>query len=115
MIPITTVRGPLDKMKNNSTLMCTVIVFFISFNLKCNIPYSEKVDFILAYAARPYLTPRAPINQHSRGPLGDATYQISRLYALWFQTRDLFHVFPTKAYVKYVTTGRVHFGPRDIF
>ena len=29
-----------------------------------------------------------------RGPLDDATYQISRLYALWFQTRRFFHVFP---------------------
>ena len=28
-----------------------------------------------------------------RGLLGDATYQISRLYALWFQTRRFFHVF----------------------
>ena len=26
----------LDKMKNNSTIMCTVIVFFISFNLICS-------------------------------------------------------------------------------
>ena len=53
-------------------------------------------------------------NELGIGPLGDATYQISRLYALWFQTRDFFHVFPNKAYVKHVTTGRVHFGPRDI-
>ena len=33
-------------------------------------------------------------NKLVRGPLGDATHQISRLYALWFQTRRFFHVFP---------------------
>ena len=34
--------------------------------------------------AGPFL---APGNNLNRGPLGDATYQISRLLALWFQTR----------------------------
>ena len=29
-----------------------------------------------------------------RGPLGDAKYQVSRLSALWFQTRKLFSQFP---------------------
>ena len=33
------------------------------------------------------------LNKLGRGQLGDATYQISRLQALWFQTR-FFHVFP---------------------
>ena len=33
------------------------------------------------------------LNKLSRGLLGHATYQISRLYALWFQTRRFFHVF----------------------
>ena len=70
-------------------VICTVIVFFISFNLKCNIPYSEKVDFILAYAARPYLTPGAPRNKHGRGPLGDATYKISRLQALSLRHKEI--------------------------
>ena len=27
-----------------------------------------------------------------RGPLGDATYQISSLQALWFQTNGFFHI-----------------------
>ena len=34
------------------------------------------------------------LNKLGRGSLGDATYQITRLYALWFQTRRFFHVFP---------------------
>ena len=34
------------------------------------------------------------LNKVGRGPLGDATYQISRLLALWFQTRRFFHIFP---------------------
>ena len=34
------------------------------------------------------------LNKLGRGPLGDATYQISRILALWFQTRRFFHVFP---------------------
>ena len=34
------------------------------------------------------------LNKVGKGPLGDATYQISRLYALWFPTGRFFHVFP---------------------
>ena len=34
------------------------------------------------------------LNKLGRGLLGDATYQISRLYALWFQTRRFFQYFP---------------------
>ena len=34
------------------------------------------------------------LNQLGRSPLGNATYQISMPYALWFQTRISFHVFP---------------------
>ena len=33
------------------------------------------------------------LNNLCRDPLGDATYHISRLYAIWFQTRRIFHVF----------------------
>ena len=32
------------------------------------------------------------LNKLDRRLLGDATYQISRLVALWFQTRGIFHV-----------------------
>ena len=32
------------------------------------------------------------LNKLGRGPLVDATYQISRRYALWFQTRRFVHV-----------------------
>ena len=34
------------------------------------------------------------LNKLVRGLQGDATYQISKLYALWFQTRRLFYVSP---------------------
>ena len=34
------------------------------------------------------------LNKLGRGSLGDATNLISKLRALWFQTRRLFHVFP---------------------
>ena len=37
---------------------------------------------------------RHNLNKLGRGLLGDATYQILRLYSLWFQTRPLFHGFP---------------------
>ena len=40
------------------------------------------------------------LNKLGRGLLGHATYQISRLYALWFQTR-FFRFFP----VNHVTPG----------
>ena len=40
-----------------------------------------------------------------RGSLGNATYHISRLCALWFQIRRFFYVFPVLAYVNYVTPG----------
>ena len=42
------------------------------------------------------------LNRLGRSPLDDATYQILRLKALWFQTRRFFHVFPIYAYVKHV-------------
>ena len=41
--------------------------------------------------AEPFLAPVA--YKLGRGRLGDATYLISRLLALWFETRRFFHVF----------------------
>ena len=35
----------------------------------------------------PFLTQGHNLNKLGRGSLGDATNQISRLYALWFKTR----------------------------
>ena len=47
-----------------------------------------------------------PLGQHlnklGRDLLGDAAYQISRPYAVWFQTGWFFHVFPILVYVKHV-------------
>ena len=52
------------------------------------------------------------MNKRGRGLLGDATYQISRIQALWFQTRRFFHVFPIYAYVKHMTPRAGHFYPQ---
>ena len=51
----------------------------------------------------PFLAPWAYFKQIGTGLLGDATYQISRLYALRFQRRRFVHVFPISAFVKHVT------------
>ena len=39
------------------------------------------------------------LNKRGRSLLDDTSYQILRLYALWFQTRRFFHVFTIYAYV----------------
>ena len=52
------------------------------------------------------------LNRLGRRLLDNASYQISRLYALWFQTRRFFMFFPIKANVKYVTPGWGHFWPQ---
>ena len=55
------------------------------------------------------------LNKLGRGPqpVGDATYQISRLYAIRFQTRRFFYVF---SYISLCKTcdpvGEAIFGPR---
>ena len=42
-----------------------------------------------------HLLPQAHnLNKLGKGLLGDATSQISRLKAFWFQTSRFFHVFP---------------------
>ena len=52
------------------------------------------------------------LNNFGNGPLGEATYQISKTWAFWFQTRRFLNVFPIKVYVKHVTLGRGHFWPQ---
>ena len=44
--------------------------------------------------------PWSNLNKLGRGLPDDASYQISRLYALWFQTRSFFHVSPNKSLCK---------------
>ena len=51
----------------------------------------------------------AILNKLGRGLLDDATYQISRLKALWFQIRIFYHAVPMLAFVKYVTPGAGQF------
>ena len=63
----------------------------------------------------PFFAPWLNFNKLSRGLLVDATYQISRLYAMWFQTRIFFSCFP---YISICTTcdpgGGPIFGPSGI-
>ena len=58
--------------------------------------------------ARPLFAQGHNLNKVVRGPLGDATYQISRPYALWFQTRNFFHVCP---YINLCKTCDPRAGP----
>ena len=41
-----------------------------------------------------FLRPGYNLNKLGRGALGDDAYFISRLYAIWFQKRRFFHIFP---------------------
>ena len=45
--------------------------------------------------------------------LGNATFQLSRLCALWFQTRRYFHVSLYKHMLSMRTRWRSHFGPQE--
>ena len=55
------------------------------------------------------------MNKLGRGPIGDAINQISRLLALWFQTRRFFDVFPYISQCKICDPrGGAIFGPRGI-
>ena len=55
------------------------------------------------------------LNKHGRGLLGDAAYHLSRLYALWFETRRFFHIFPYISQCKICNPrGEASFGPMDI-
>ena len=61
--------------------------------------YGFREDFFSCFpyvnpGVGPFLTPGAYLNKLDRGPLGDVKYQVSRLLALWFQTRRFFHIFP---------------------
>ena len=42
--------------------------------------------------------PRAIINNFGRGPLDEATYQISKTWAFWFQIRSFFFQFSVKQF-----------------
>ena len=54
------------------------------------------------------------LNKLVRGPQGDATYQISKLQALWFQTRRFF-VSPYISLCKACDPwGMAIFGPRGL-
>ena len=55
------------------------------------------------------------LSKLDRGPLGDATYQISRLYALWFQTRRFFHVFTAACRRSFIALDLNYSPIRSIF
>ena len=42
------------------------------------------------------------LNNLGKGLLDEATYQISKTWAFWFQSRRFLKVFPMLVYVKYV-------------
>ena len=55
------------------------------------------------------------LNKLGRSLLHDTTYQKSRLWALWFQTRRFVHVAPYISLFKHVIPGdRPFFGPTAI-
>ena len=76
-------------------------------------PYISLCKHVIP-GAWPFWPQGSNLNKLGRGPPDDASYQISRLYALWGQTRRFFMCFPIKAYVKPVTPEAGHFGPRAI-
>ena len=55
------------------------------------------------------------LNKLGRGPPGDAKYQISRLYAIWFQTRRFFMFYYISLRKTCDPRGGAIFGPRGMF
>ena len=75
----------------------------------------KNVDFIQAYVtpAVGHFWPKGHnFNTFGRG---DATYQISRLLALWFQKGNFFQVLPVKACVNHVTTEKGTFLAQGVY
>ena len=76
-------------------------------------PYCFRQEYFIMLSCVKHVTPGMgqfwsqgySLNKLGRGPLGDATYQILRPWALCFQRRRYFHVFPISAFVKHVTSG----------
>ena len=65
------------------------------FCLKLTYTYPLKASHVPGTpGAGPNLALWHNLNKLGRGLLGHSTYQISRLSALWFQTRRFFHGFP---------------------
>ena len=62
------------------------------FCSKITYRYLSKADYVPG--AGPFSPQGHNLNKLGRGSLGDATYQISRHKASWFQTRRFFHIFP---------------------
>ena len=61
--------------------------FFHVFPIKANVKH-------VTPGAGLFLAQDYNLNKLGRGPLDNATYQISWLLTLWFQARRFFHVFP---------------------
>ena len=93
----------------------------LNTNYKKSRPYCFRQEVISRYPyislCKKHLTPGwghflskwYNLNKLGRGLLVDASYQISRLKALWFQTRRFFYNLPISAYVKHVTLWAVPF------
>ena len=55
------------------------------------------------------------LNNFGNGPLGEATYQISKTWAFWYQTRRFLKVFPYKGLCKTCDPlEEANFDPRAI-
>ena len=86
----------------------------------------RKEDSFMFLSIKVYVKPVTPrrghfwpqdynLNKLDRGLLDDNTYQNSRVYALWFQTRRFFHVAPYISLRKICDPRcRAIFGPRTI-
>ena len=83
-------------------------------------------DFFMFFPIKAYVKPVTTrrgffwpqgynLNKLGRGSLDDTTYQISRLYALWFQKRRFVHAAPPISLCKTSGPGaEPFFGPRAI-
>ena len=73
-------------------------------------------DFLKIFPMQVYVKHKGPgagpfwpqgynLNNLCRGPVDEASYQISTTWALWFQRRRFLKVFPMRVYVKYLESG----------
>ena len=102
------------------SIICRLLIFFVAnllgydknLNEIINIPnikalclmVSDKIFFMFSLyklmlniwplGCGNFLPQGHNLNKHGRVLIGDATYQIPKVYALWYQRRRFFHGFP---------------------
>ena len=99
--------------KQNICNQCMALV--IPFNLICYMAMFRK-SWILSFWPWGNFRPQGDnLNNLGRCPLGEATYQISRLYALCFQTRRFFMFFLCISLCRTCDPwGQASIGPRGV-